>query len=136
MWYIFTIFMFSLAPAYETDICLMTVVLCFCGYQWAKCLCSTLALSLGGVPWQWPWTLLRINTRVLGDVLHTVIFPFFVFIFIEYINLVVQRCIQSLIKHRRQSFFVKSVNGSWSLTVFAKHLLLRCLSSECTFEVF
>ena len=57
-------------------------------------------------------------------------------IFMEYINLGVQRCIQSLVKHRRWSFFVKGVNGSWWLTVLAKNLLLGCLSSECAFEVF
>ena len=60
----------------------------------------------------------------------------FIFIFMQYINLGVQRCIQSLVKHRRRSFFVKGVNGSWSMTVFAKNLLLRCLSSECAFGVF
>ena len=60
----------------------------------------------------------------------------FIFIFMEYINLGVQRCIQNLVKHRRWSFFVEGVNGSWSLTVFAKNLLLGCLSSECTSGVF
>ena len=56
-----------------------------------------------------------------------------VFMFIN-INSGVQKC--SLVKHRRRNFFVKGVNGSWSLTVFAENLLLGCLSSECTFGVF
>ena len=53
-----------------------------------------------------------------------------------YINLRVQRCIQSLVKYRRQSFFVKRVNSSWSLTVFAKNPRLRRLSSECASKLF
>ena len=60
----------------------------------------------------------------------------FIFIFMQYINLGVQKCIQSLVKHRRRSFFVKGVNGSWSSTVFAKNLLVGCLSCECAFGVF
>ena len=60
-----------------------------------------------------------------------------VFIFMEYINSGVQRCIQNqLVKHRRWSFLVKGVNGSWSLIVFTKNLLLGCLISECTSRVF
>ena len=49
----------------------------FSSYQWAECLCSTLAgFFLGGVHWQWHWTLLRIDLRVLGDILHSVMFSF------------------------------------------------------------
>ena len=59
-----------------------------------------------------------------------------VFNFMYYVNLRVQRCIQGLVKHRRRSFFVKGVNGSWSLTVFVKNPLLGCLSSECASGVF
>ena len=59
-----------------------------------------------------------------------------VFIFIDYTNLGVQRCMQNIVKHWRWSFFVKGVNGFWSLTVFAKSLLLGCLSSESTSGVF
>ena len=53
-------------------------------YQWAECLRTTLAaFFLGGVHWQWPWTLLRIDPRVLGDVLHSVMFPFlYLFLFL------------------------------------------------------
>ena len=49
---------------------------------------------------------------------------------------ILQRCIQSLVKHRTGSFFVKGVSGSWLFTVFAKNLLLGILSSEWTFVVF
>ena len=46
-------------------------------YHWAERLHSTLAgCFLGGVHWQWPWTLLRIDSRVLGEVLHSVMLPF------------------------------------------------------------
>ena len=59
-----------------------------------------------------------------------------------FINLGVQRCIQSLVKHRRRSSFVKRAIGVLSycallvLTVFAKDLSLRCLSPEYAFGVF
>ena len=49
---------------------------------------------------------------------------------------ILQRCIQSLVKHRTGSFFVKGVSDSWLFTVFAKNLLLGILSSEWTFVVF
>ena len=49
----------------------------YSSYQGAECLRSTLAgFFLGGLHWQWPWTLLRIDPRVLGEVLHSVMFPF------------------------------------------------------------
>ena len=49
----------------------------FRNYQWAECFHSTLAgFFLDRVHWQWPWTLLRKVPRVLGDVLHSVMFPF------------------------------------------------------------
>ena len=42
-----------------------------------ECVGSTLAgFFLGGVHWQWPCTLLRKDPRVLGDVVHSVMFPF------------------------------------------------------------
>ena len=42
-----------------------------------QCLRSTLAVSfLGWVHWQWPWTLLRIDPRVLREVLYSIMFPF------------------------------------------------------------
>ena len=106
-------------------------------YQGAECLPSTFAgFFVGGVHWQWPWTLLRINPRVLGDILHSVMLPCLFLCNISTINLGMQRCIQSLVKHQRQSFFVKGVNGSSSLAVFAKNLVLGCLSSECTSGMF
>ena len=60
------------------------LVIYFNSYQWAECLRTTLAgFFLGGVHWQWPWTLLRIDPRVLGDVLHSVMFPFlYLFLFL------------------------------------------------------
>ena len=98
--------------------------------QRAEPFCSALAgFFLGGVQWQWSWTFLRTELRLLEKVLQSVIFMY-------YINLGVQRCIQSLVKHRRWSIFVKGVNGSWSLTVLPNNLLLGCLSSECTSRVF
>ena len=50
----------------------------------------------------------------------------FIFIFMEYINLEVQRCIQSLVKNWGKSFFVKGINCSWLSIVFARNLLLGC----------
>ena len=63
---------------------LVLLVIYFNTYQWAECLRTTLAgFFLGGVHWQWPWTLLRIDPRVLGDVLHSVMFPFlYLFLFL------------------------------------------------------
>ena len=63
---------------------LVLLVIYFNSYQWAECLRTTLAgFFLGGVHWQWPWTLLRIDPRVLGDVLHSVMFPFlYLFLFL------------------------------------------------------
>ena len=46
-------------------------------YQWAVCLRSTLAgFFLGKVHWQWTWILLRPNTKVFGDILHSLMFSF------------------------------------------------------------
>ena len=52
-------------------------------YKSAECLRSTLVgFFLSGVHWQWPWTLLKIDPRVLGDVLHSVMIPFlFLFLY-------------------------------------------------------
>ena len=55
---------------------LVLLVIYFNSYGWEECLRTTLAgFSVGGVHWQWPWTLLRIDPRVLGDILHSVMFP-------------------------------------------------------------
>ena len=60
------------------------LVVSFKTYQCAECLRTTLAgFFIGGVHWQWPWTLLRIDPRELGDVLHSVMFPFlYLFLFL------------------------------------------------------
>ena len=56
---------------------LVLLVIYFNSYQWGECLCTTLAgFFLGGVHWEWTWTLLRIDPRVLGDLLHSVMFSF------------------------------------------------------------
>ena len=51
---------------------LALLVIYFNSYKWAKCLRTTLAgFFLGGIHWQWPWTLLRRDPRVLGGVLYS-----------------------------------------------------------------
>ena len=92
--------------------------------SWVFWWCSSLAVALNFVEnrTQGAW-----RRSILCDVLV------FTFIFMKYINLGVKRCIQSLIKHRRHGFFVKGVNGSCLLTVFAKNFFLGCLGSECAF---
>ena len=59
---------------------------------------------------------------------RSALYNILVFIFMEYINLVVQRRIQSLVKHLRWTFFAKIVPGSYSLIVFTKNLDLGCLT--------
>ena len=49
----------------------------YSSYKSAECLRSTLAeLFPDEVHWKWPWTLLRTDPRMLGDVLQSVMFPF------------------------------------------------------------
>ena len=63
---------------------IVLLVIYFNNYQWAECPRTTLAgFFLGGVHWQWPWTSLRIDSRVLGDVLYSVMFLFwYLFLFL------------------------------------------------------
>ena len=57
--------------------------------------------------------------------------------------LLLQRCIQNLVKHLWQSFFVNIINGLKPLTIFTKKLYLRCftkfyvcLCSEVTSSIY
>ena len=45
--------------------------------------------------------------------------------------LLLQRCIQDLVKHLRWSFFVNIINGLKLLTNFTKKLHLRCFTRFC-----
>ena len=45
--------------------------------------------------------------------------------------LLLQRCIQNLVKHLWRSFFVNIINGLKPLTIFTKKLHLRCFTRFC-----
>ena len=69
---------------------------------------------------------------------RSALYNILVFIFMEYINLVVQRRIQSLVKHLRWSFFAKIVPGPLFIDCFHKKISILdvWLSSECASGVF
>ena len=47
--------------------------------------------------------------------------------------LLLQRCIQDLVKHLRCSFLVNIINGLKPLTIFTKKLHLRCFTRFCVY---